>query len=274
MPYASVLFEATPEETRAVAERCRTEGYSVVKFGWGPIGLEGLEMDVALVAAAREGLGPDIALCVDAGTIYKRDAAAALERAHAFAPHDLLFLEEPVLQEAISEYAEIVAGSPVRIAGGEGSDNVRMAEDFIENGKAEVIQIDQGRIGGLTSTYQVRQLCAKHGRVFVNHSFKSHLSIAAALHTMATDENSEVMEFPQGETELSAGLVLNPLQRDAKGLVHAPRTPGLGVELDLELVKKLAVPLSIETGVPHASNDDPNNGTSRLYHAGSVLAKL
>ena len=58
----------------------------------------------------------------------------------------------------------------------------------------------------------------------------SHLpvmnSIAAALHTMATDENSEVMEFPQGETELSAGLVLNPLQRDAEGLVHAPRTPG------------------------------------------------
>lgn len=91
---------------------------------------------------------------------------------------------------------------------------------------------------------------------------------------MATDENSEVMEFPQGETELSGGLVLNPLQRDAEGLVHAPRAPGLGVELDLELVKKLAVPLSIQTGVPHAINDDPNNGTSHLYDAGNVLAKL
>jgi L-alanine-DL-glutamate epimerase-like enolase superfamily enzyme len=147
-------------------------------------------------------------------------------------------------------------------------------KDFIENGKAEVIQIDQGRIGGLTSTYQVRQLCAKHGRVFVNHSFKSHLSIAAALHAMATDENSEVMEFPQGETELSAGLVLNPLLRDAEGLVHAPRTPGLGVEINLELVKKLAVPLTIETGVSHAINDDPNNGSSRLYSADNVLAKL
>lgn len=128
MPYASVLFEATPEKTRHVAERCRTEGYKVVKFGWGPLGLDSLETDVALVAAAREGLGPEIALCVDAGTIYKRDAAAALQRAHAFAPYDLLFLEEPVLQEAISAYAEIVEGSPVRIAGGEGSDTVRMAE--------------------------------------------------------------------------------------------------------------------------------------------------
>ena len=163
------MFENTPEETREVGERCRAQGYTVVKFGWGPIGLGSLEADVALVAAAREGLGPDIGLCVDAGTIWKRDAAAALERAHAFAPYNLLFLEEPVLQEAISAYAEICEGSPVRIAGGEASDSVRMAEDFIENGKAAVIQIDQGRIGGLTSTYQVRQLCAKHGRVFVNH---------------------------------------------------------------------------------------------------------
>lgn len=46
------------------------------------------------------------------------------------------------------------------------------------------------------------------------------------------------MEFPQGETELSAGLVSNPLQRDpATGLVHVPNTPGLGVTIDLALVR-------------------------------------
>ena len=50
-PYASVLFEDTPEETRAVAERLRDAGYAVVKFGWGPMGPD-LELDVALV---REG---------------------------------------------------------------------------------------------------------------------------------------------------------------------------------------------------------------------------
>ena len=130
-----------------------------------------------------------------ARTIWKRSAAEALRRAHAFAPYNLLFLEEPVLQEAVDVYREICDAAPanVRIAGGEGSDTVRMAEDFIVNGGAAVIQIDQGRIGGLTSMYRVRQLCAKHNRVFVNHSFKSHLSIAAALHVMATDSNSEVM---------------------------------------------------------------------------------
>ena len=43
------------------------------------------ELDVALVRAAREGLGPDIALAVDAGTMWKRSAKEALRRAHAFA---------------------------------------------------------------------------------------------------------------------------------------------------------------------------------------------
>ena len=155
----------------------------------------------------------------------------------------------------------------------QGSDTVRMAEDFIVNGGAAVIQIDQGRIGGLTSTYRVRQLCAKHNRVFVNHSFKSHLSIAAALHCMATDPNSECMEFPQGETELSAGLIINPLQRNPDdGKVHVDvEAPGLGVELDLELVRSLTVPLTIDTGVAHASD---GGTSSALYCAADVLAKL
>ena len=52
--------------------------------------------------------------------------------------------------------------------------------------------------------------------------------------------------------------------------MHAPRSPGLGVEIDLELVKRLAVPLLIETGVAYAVNDDPNNGTSRLYLLRSI----
>ena len=59
----------------------------VVKFGWGPMGYHGIDNDVALVRAAREGLGPDIKLCVDAGTIWKHSATDALERVKAFAKY-------------------------------------------------------------------------------------------------------------------------------------------------------------------------------------------
>ena len=84
------------------------------------------ELDVALVKAARQGLGPDIKLAVDAGTMWKRSASEALKRALAFEQYDLLFLEEPVLQEEVGAYRELVdtlaaqrGGAGVRIAGGE-----------------------------------------------------------------------------------------------------------------------------------------------------------
>lgn len=91
VPYASVLFEDTPEATREVAVGLRSSGWSVVKFGWGPMGPD-FELDVALVRAAREGLGPNIKLAVDAGTMWKRSAKEALRRAHAFAPCHLRYL--------------------------------------------------------------------------------------------------------------------------------------------------------------------------------------
>jgi len=51
------------------------------------MGYHGIDNDVALVRAAREGLGPDIKLCVDAGTIWKHSATDALERVKAFAKY-------------------------------------------------------------------------------------------------------------------------------------------------------------------------------------------
>jgi hypothetical protein len=207
--------------------------------------------------------------------MWKHSAEEALKRAHAFAPYDLTFLEEPVLQEAIGAYREIVDGAPseVPIAGGEGSDTVRQAEDFIVNGGASFVQIDQGRIGGLTSAYKVRQLCEQHGKQYVNHSFKSHLSIAAALHVFATSEEFDLMEFPQSETVLSAKLVSNPLARDGDGRVHVPEGYGLGVDVDLATVRQLLVPLTIDSGVAHTVNEGaPEHGTL-LYSTKGLLPK-
>ena len=55
------------------------------------------------------------------------------------------------------------------------------------------------RVSGHEHPLTLAGLCpSSSGRVFVNHTFKSHLSIAAALHVLATAKTSELMEFPQG----------------------------------------------------------------------------
>lgn len=107
---------------------------------------------------------------------------------------------------------------------------------------------DPGRIGGLTATYRARRLCEAHGKILVNHTFKGHLSIAASLAVLATSPTFDLFEYPQGSTELSATLVSDPLVRDADGLIRARDAPGLGVTVDMGVLSRFLVPVTIDVG--------------------------
>lgn len=77
MPYFSVLFGDTPDDTRAKARAARTKGFRAAKFGWGRYGHSSVQEDEDQVAAAREGLGEDGILLVDAGTVWNTDVGSA-----------------------------------------------------------------------------------------------------------------------------------------------------------------------------------------------------
>jgi len=80
--YASILFGRDGPETQAIARRWRAAGYTAVKFGWEPMG-QSERLDIELVRGAREGLGDEATLLIDAGCVW--DARTALRRAEAFA---------------------------------------------------------------------------------------------------------------------------------------------------------------------------------------------
>ena len=97
--YASVLFPDDPEDVgqvRETAARLRQAGFTAMKFGWGGFGRDRAR-DVALVRAAREGAGVDVALLIDVGLCW--DLPTALERAQALAEFDLYWLEAPMPHE-------------------------------------------------------------------------------------------------------------------------------------------------------------------------------
>jgi L-alanine-DL-glutamate epimerase-like enolase superfamily enzyme len=151
LPYASVLFGDTPAETRAIADRIRADGHSAAKFGWGSMGKEGLENDVALVAAARDGMGPHAQVMVDAGVVWADDDQAAYVRAVRFAEFNITWLEEPLLSDEVDAYRRLADRKPpVPIAAGEGADFYRSADDLMLNGGIDFVQIDVGRTGGIT----------------------------------------------------------------------------------------------------------------------------
>ena len=249
LPYASVLFGDTPEATYRIATRLREQGYSAAKFGWGPMGQFGEANDIALVRAAREGMGTDSQIMIDAGVVWGTDHETAYQRAEVFAQFSPTWLEEPLAPDAIDAYGALTEKNPsVPIAAGEGSNIYRMAEDLIVHGGIQFVQIDVGRLGGIMPSFQVRQLAEQHGIQYVNHTFKSHLSLAASLHVFATNPDFNLLEYPAAGSELSQRLVAEPFQVDPDGMVRVRELPGLGVKVNTEAIHPYLASVRIEIG--------------------------
>lgn len=248
-PYASVLFGDTPQQTLEKARSARAAGYRAAKFGWGPYGLGSVEDDTAQVAAAREGLGPDGILLVDAGTVWRDDVARARLRLPALKEFRATWLEEPFVSGALTAYAALAAESaPVKLAGGEGAHNVYMARHMIDYAGIGYVQIDAGRIGGITPSYDVARYADARGVTYVNHTFTSHLALAASLHPYAGLANHEICEYPVEPKSLAIEATLDHLERDAHGQVRLPERPGVGVRPNLEAAKRYLVDTEIRVG--------------------------
>ena len=252
LPYASVLFGDDPGETRKIADSIVRRDFRAAKFGWGPMGRGSLEDDIALVQAARDGLGFDAKLMVDAGVIWGDNVDAAYKRAVAFADLGVTWLEEPLRTEEVGAYKALSDrvrenGVKIGIAGGEGADFYRAADDMMTNAGLDFVQIDVGRIGGITESKRVADRAHELGIQYVNHTFKSHLSVASSIHVFAGYEEFDLTEYPAGESPLILGLTApTGVFRDSNGLIEAPDTPGLGVEVNLDTLRQYQRQVKIE----------------------------
>ena len=119
-PYASMLFGDDPAETLARARSAVAAGFRAIKCGWGPFGRGGLAADADQLHAAREGLGPDGILLVDAGQIWREDVEAAALRLPTLEQVRATWLEEPFLAHAYEAYGALAGRSRIALAGGGG----------------------------------------------------------------------------------------------------------------------------------------------------------
>jgi L-alanine-DL-glutamate epimerase-like enolase superfamily enzyme len=246
-PYASQLFGDTPVQTRQLAINARKENFNAVKFGWGPIGKSTLDADVDQFMAAREGLGPDGILLVDAGQVFGENLEAAAARLPALEQVGARWFEEPFQTYSLEAYASLASRSgKVKLAGGEGAHNFHMAKHLIDYGRVGYIQIDCGRIGGVGVGKQVADYAAARGVTFVNHTFTSHLALSASLQPYAGLRNHELCEFPFAPKSLAREFTANHLERDADGFIASPDAPGLGITIDCESARKYLVNVEIK----------------------------
>ena len=234
--YASVLWPERPDQVAASAQDFLSQGYRAVKYGWAPMGPD-LEVDVALVAAARQALGPEVELMVDAGRVW--DTAAALERIERFEAYDISWLEEPLDPYDIDGYQELSLASPIPIATGEVLTLVEEYEDLIGTGGIHVVQPDLGRVGGISGGQRIAALAHQTEARPVPHAYGTGVLLAASAQWMAASPNP-LTEFTRSPSPLARDLVDCAMNFE-DGLLHLHDVPGLGVELNEEIVAKYRV---------------------------------
>lgn len=245
-PYASQLFGDTPEETYKKAKTVAAQGFHAVKFGWGPYGLDTPQEDALQVYAAREGLGKNGVLCIDAGTVWGDNVAAAQERIDTLRACGVTWLEEPFHSEALGAYQALAASSGhVGLAGGEGCHNYYQAKNMMDYAGLQYIQIDTGRVGGITDAKKAADYALQKGITYVNHTFTTHLALSASLQPFAGMQESVICEYPFEPKALAVELTAEKLLPDTNGLIHLPEKPGLGISPDLKAIGKYLVDTEI-----------------------------
>jgi L-alanine-DL-glutamate epimerase-like enolase superfamily enzyme len=238
--YASMLMPETTDEVTERVTALREDGFTAVKLGWGPLGADP-EHDVRLAGAAVEAAGENFDVLIDAGHGYGADAGTAVEVARELERLGVGWLEEPFEPDEYEAYAELADAVDIPIAAGE-QDATRWGfRELIERGHVDLVQPDVTRCGGITETLRIAELAGTHGVGTVPHAWKSGIIKAASLHVNAVLPQAYYQEYCVADTLINTNLTKQRLPIEADGCVAVPTAPGLGVDLDLDVVESLRV---------------------------------
>jgi L-alanine-DL-glutamate epimerase-like enolase superfamily enzyme len=241
--YASQLFGDDPSATYEAAREVAGTNFKAAKFGWGPIGSGAPELDRDHVAAAREGLGANIQLLVDTGCIFEHDVERASARIACFEEFNVGWWEEPFYSGAIQEYSRLASRTRIPLAAGEGAHNADQAKHLIDYGGIRFIQVDTGRIGGISSAREVARYARERSVRYVNHTFTSNLALSASLQPCADQEG--LAEIPVKTSELAVAIAGASWIPDINGHIWAPSRPGLGLDVDAKAMSPFLQDLEI-----------------------------
>ena len=234
--YASILFGPDGKSTCEIGKRWVNEGFTAVKFGWTPMG-QSEKLDLELVEGGRRGVGDKNDLIIDAGGCW--DTSTAVKRAHQFQDYNVLFLEEPLNRENVNGYRKLTSVSPIPIAAGEGEAGRFAHQHFIERSGINIVQIDIENTG-ITDATRVADMAEDHGVRVVNHFYTNTIGLAACLHWLASRQSAFILEYCVEETPIRQDLTKQKLPV-VDGCVEVPEGPGLGVELDEEVVERYRI---------------------------------
>lgn len=232
--YCSVLMPETEKEINSLVERHMSKGYKGLKLGWGALG-QSFKNDLELVKYARKALGDDKYLMIDIGMVWK-DIKGAIKTAREMEEYDVYWIEEPFSPDSLDAYRELREAVNVRISGGEEVGTMQEYIDLLGGNCVDVVQPDLSRCGGFTVARKLTDYATMKHIQIVPHAFKTNILMAATLQYIASLPDAWVLEFCEQDTVLKQKLTNPIFSIDSNGEIEIPQRPGLGIEVDMEVL--------------------------------------
>ncbi len=241
-----------PEEPQDIAVRFKEEAISLQEMGFSAIKMKvgvGSKKDISLVQSVRDGIGDNLCLMVDANHCYT--TSEAFHVGHALEELDVYWFEEPVAPEDLKGYRELREGLRINIAGGEAEYNRWGWLNLLESRGLDIAQPEVCALGGITEYLRVLALCHAHFTPVVNHVWGSAIALATNLQLLASIPPlpgglhpwEPMLEFDTTDNRFLEELLRTPLRikeqvKKNGGRVAIPTGPGLGVEPDLDFIRR------------------------------------
>lgn len=238
-PYASILFDDPPRLREKLLEQVE-RGFRAIKMGWRPFGRVSRQLDELLVRTARDAVGPDVELMVDAGgseQFWPHGIHWARETAKMLGEYGIVWFEEALRPDDVAGFAELRRSSPVLIATGEVLTRRQAFQPFITERALDILQPDVTKCGGLSEARKLGWMAYDHGMQLVPHGWNTAVGVAADLALTAALPVANWVEFQTGVSYIEE-ILETPFQLDRDGLLPVPSGPGLGIRLNREAIAR------------------------------------
>ncbi|MFC4855620.1 enolase C-terminal domain-like protein [Actinophytocola glycyrrhizae] len=226
------------EKMVRLAKQAVADGFTMLKLKVGG----SLDDDIRRMRLAREAVGPDIRIAVDANQRW--DVEPAIRWMRALAGFDPYWIEEPTSPDDVLAHRAIAAAiAPIRVATGEHVQNRVMFKQFLQAGALSVLQLDAARVGGVNENIAILLLAAKFGVPVCPHAggvglceLVRHLAMFDHVAISGTRADRAIEWVDQLHEHFADPAIV----RDGRYL--APTAPGFSARINDEALARYAFP--------------------------------
>ncbi|TDV53762.1 enolase C-terminal domain-like protein [Actinophytocola oryzae] len=228
----------TDEKMVRLARQAVADGFGMLKLKVGG----DLDDDIRRLRLAREAVGPDVRIAVDANQRW--DVEPAIKWMKALARFDPYWIEEPTSPDDVLAHRAIAeAIAPIRVATGEHVQNRVMFKQYLQAGALSVLQIDAARVGGVNENIAILLLAAKFGVPVCPHAggvglceLVRHLSMFDYVAITGTQDDRAIEWVDQLHEHFTDPAIVRG------GRYLAPTAPGFSARIHDEALARYVFP--------------------------------